>query len=69
MAFPIGPVPVYIRVRDVSYFEEDGTFANVFEARSPILGLPVARVVFRVRPLDFAEGGAEAASASREVPA
>jgi hypothetical protein len=52
MAFPIGPVPVYIRVLDLSYLEDDGTFANVFEARSPILGLPLARLTFWVRPVD-----------------
>jgi hypothetical protein len=68
MAFPIGPVPVRIRVRDVSYVEDDGTFANVFEARSPVLGLPLARVVFRVRPLDF-DGAAPVSPAGREVPA
>src|SRR3954471_19005973 len=53
MAFPIGPVAVRIQVRDVSYVEPDGTFANVFEARAPIVGLPLARAVFHVRPLDF----------------
>ena len=51
MAWPMGPVPFYIRCEDVSYLEPDGTFANVFEARTPILGIPLARVVFRVRPL------------------
>lgn len=52
MAFPIGPFPVYIRVWDRSYLEADGTFANVFEARSLVLGLPMARLVFHVRPVD-----------------
>jgi len=52
MAFPIGPFPLYIRVSDVSYFEDDGTFANVFEARGLVIGLPLARLIFHVRPLD-----------------
>jgi hypothetical protein len=51
MSFPIGPVGVPIRVHDVSYVEPDGTLANVFEARMLVLGLRVARVTFRVRPV------------------
>jgi Protein of unknown function (DUF998) len=58
MAFPIGPVPVYIRVHDMSYADPDGTFVNVFEARTLVVGLPLARVVFRVRPLDDADAAA-----------
>jgi hypothetical protein len=68
MAFPIGPVPVYIRCRDLSYLEGDGAFANVFEARSLVLGLPMARLVFHVRPAE--EGADEGpATAPREVTA
>jgi hypothetical protein len=67
MAFPIGPFPVYIRVQDHSYLEPDGTFANVFEARSLVLGLPMSRVVFRVRPRDRLE--TDAGATPREVTA
>jgi hypothetical protein len=49
--FPIGPVSIPIRVHDVSYAEPDGTLANSFEARSLVLGIVMARVTFRVRPL------------------
>ena len=57
MAFPIGPVPVYIRVHDVSYVEPDGTFANTFEARDLVFGIPLARTTFRVRPTDLQPAG------------
>jgi hypothetical protein len=53
--FPIGPVPVLLRCHDLSYVESDGTFVNAIEARSLVLGIPLARVVFRVRPVDRTE--------------
>jgi hypothetical protein len=62
MAFPIGPVPLYMRVREQSYVEPDGTFANVFEARWLVLGLPLARLVFHVRPELTVEDAAPAPS-------
>ena len=52
MAFPIGPVSLSILVDDVSYFAPDGTFVNAFQARSRVLRAPLARMAFRVRPLD-----------------
>ena len=51
MDFPIGPVGLPIRVHDVSRVEEDGTLLNVFEARAPVLGVLLARLTFRVRPV------------------
>ena len=65
MSFPIGPVGVPIRVHDVSYVEPDGTLANVFEARTLVLGLRVARVTFRVRPVE----GEPGAAAPQRAPA
>jgi len=53
MAFPLGPLPVLIRVHDVSYVEPDGTFANSFDARDLVFGIPLARLTFRVRPTDL----------------
>ena len=58
VAFPIGPVNVPLICHDVSYLEPDGTFANTFEARSVVLGLPFARVTFRVKPVEGAPGDA-----------
>lgn len=49
MAFPVGPVGLPMRVHDVSSVADDGTLHNVFEARA--LGVPLARVAFRVRPV------------------
>jgi Protein of unknown function (DUF998) len=69
MAFPIGPVPVYIRVHDVSYVEPDGTFANIFEARDLVFGIPIARLTFRVRPVDSEATGSSAAGRSSGSPA
>jgi hypothetical protein len=51
MEFPIGPVAVPIRVHDVSRVEPDGTLLNIYEARSLIFGLRLARLTFRVRPV------------------
>lgn len=50
MTFPIGPLPVLIRVEDTSYMAEDGTFVNQFDARDAVFGIPLARTLFRVRP-------------------
>jgi hypothetical protein len=52
MSFPIGPVGLPIRVNDVSYVEPDGTLVNTFEARSLVLGVRLARLTFRVRPVE-----------------
>jgi hypothetical protein len=51
MAFPIGPVGLPMRVHDVSRVEEDGTLLNMFEARALFVGLLLARLTFRVRPV------------------
>jgi hypothetical protein len=51
MAFPLGPVPVLIRVHDLSHVEPDGTLVNTFDARDVVFGLPIARLTFRVRPV------------------
>ena len=50
MDFPIGPLKIPMRVHDISHVEPDGTLANTFEARSLVAGLPIARLIFRVRP-------------------
>jgi hypothetical membrane protein len=52
MHWPVGPVPVILRVRDISYVEPDGVFVNVNEARTPVFGLPLAQMRFYVRPDD-----------------
>lgn len=51
MAFPIGPLPVLVRVHDSSYMADDGTFVNQFDAHDVVFGIPLARTVFRVRPV------------------
>jgi hypothetical protein len=56
MSFPIGPVGVPMRVHDVSRVEPDGTLVNTFEARSLVFGLRLARLTFRVRPVDGEPG-------------
>jgi hypothetical protein len=48
--FAIGPVPLLLRCHDISYVDSDGTFVNALDVRS-VLGLPLAQVAFRVRPL------------------
>jgi hypothetical protein len=60
MKFPIGPVAVPIRVHDVSRVEPDGTLLNIFEARALVLGLRLARVTFRVRPVVRASSDGQA---------
>jgi len=67
MNFPIGPVPVVVHCRDLSYVEPDGTFVNEVEARVPALGLPLARVAFRVRPVRPAARSESAAPERTEV--
>jgi Protein of unknown function (DUF998) len=52
MDFPIGPVSLPIRVHDVSSVEADGTLLNTFEARALVLGVRLARLTFKVRPVD-----------------
>jgi hypothetical protein len=51
MDFPIGPLSLPLRVHDVSQVAADGTFMNTFEARAPVIGMRIARVTFRVRPI------------------
>ena len=48
------PIPVLVRCRDLSYVDGDGTFVNEIEARTLGVGIPLARVVFRVRPAEVA---------------
>ncbi|HEX8075786.1 MAG TPA: DUF998 domain-containing protein [Thermoleophilaceae bacterium] len=62
MDFPVGPLKVPMRVHDISHVEGDGTLVNAFEARALITGLPIARLIFRVRPV--AAGAPQAATAS-----
>jgi hypothetical protein len=50
MAFPLGPLPVLLRCHDLSSVEPDGTLVNSFDARDGLLGVPLARVTFRMRP-------------------
>ena len=65
MAWPIGPLPVLVRCRDLSYFEPDGTFVNVIDVRGLGIPIPLARVTFRVRPVDT--HGSVAAGARHEL--
>jgi hypothetical protein len=51
MDFPVGPLSIPIRVHDVSWADDDGTFMNSFEARDQVFGLRLARLTFRVRPV------------------
>jgi hypothetical protein len=51
VAFPIGPVSIPVMCHDVSSVEPDGTLANTFEARTIVLGILLARVTFRVKPV------------------
>jgi hypothetical protein len=60
MAFPIGPVGLPMRVHDVSRVEDDGTLLNVFEARALVIGVPLARLTFRVRPVVRASADGQA---------
>jgi hypothetical protein len=67
MHWPVGPVPVTIRVNDISYVRPDGVFVNVNEARTPVFGLPLAQMRFYVRPDDrepAPEGAKEAVGAA-----
>ncbi len=50
MMWPMGPVPIPIRCRDISELAPDGTFVNVIEARTLVVGIPLAQTRFYVRP-------------------
>ena len=52
VAFPFGPLRLPVRCHDVSHVESDGTLVNTFDVRSLGLGVLLARVIFRVRPLE-----------------
>jgi hypothetical protein len=56
LAFPLGPLPLPLRCHDISHVEDDGTLVNEFDVRTVGLPVPVARVSFRVRPVDRAAG-------------
>ena len=56
MTFPLGPLPLLVRCRDDSFIEPDGTFANVTEVETVIFRVPLARVTFRVRPVEQEDG-------------
>ena len=56
MAFPLGPLPVLMRVRDESWVDTDGTFVNVYEAEDVLFHIPLARLSFRVRPVEEGDG-------------
>jgi hypothetical protein len=65
MTFPLGPLPLLMRVRDESWVDGDGTFVNVFDAETVIFAIPLARLTFRVRPVEQGEGSeARAATAA-----
>jgi hypothetical protein len=49
MAWPIGPLPVFVRCVDRSYFEADGTFVNTIDLYTLGPRIPLARVTFRMR--------------------
>lgn len=51
MAWPVGPLPLIVRVVDRSYFEPGGTFVNTMDVLSLGPRIPLARVTFRMRPL------------------
>ena len=59
-AYALGPIPLLFRCHDVSTVEPDGALVNEFDVRAVGVPLPVARLRFRVRPVDpDAAGGAE----------
>jgi hypothetical protein len=68
MNFPLGPIPVLIHCRDRSYVDTDGTFVNAIDALSVPFGFPLARVVFRVRPVLAAPRAAPATAAVASAP-
>jgi hypothetical protein len=55
MDFPIGPVGIPIRVHDISHVEPDGTVFNTFEARALVFGVRLARLTFKVRPVEASD--------------
>jgi hypothetical protein len=66
MAWPIGPLPVLVRCRDRSFFEQDGMFVNVIDVRTAVLSIPVAQVTFRVRARDAGNGAPASAERTLE---
>ena len=56
MTFPLGPLPLLVRVRDESWVDGDGTFVNVYEAEDVVFHIPLARLSFRVRPVEEGDG-------------
>jgi hypothetical protein len=52
MAWPVGPLPVLVRCRERSHIEADGSFTNEFDAFTVGIPIPLARVTFRVRPVE-----------------
>jgi hypothetical protein len=64
VAYPIGPVPVYVRVVDRSSLLPDGTFENRFDVYTPGVRIPLARLTFWVRPVDASEASASSSTAA-----
>jgi hypothetical protein len=52
VAFQLGPVPWLGECRDRSRVLADGTFVNEFDAYTLGLPIPVARLTFRMRPVE-----------------
>ena len=50
--YPLGPLPLLVRCVDRSFVEVDGTFVNRFDAYTVGIPVPLARVTFRVRPVE-----------------
>ncbi|MEA2450992.1 MAG: hypothetical protein QOG63_2924 [Thermoleophilaceae bacterium] len=50
MSYPIGPLPLIVRMVDRSRVEPDGTLVNSFDIQLVGLRVPLGRVTFRVRP-------------------
>jgi hypothetical protein len=49
-------LPLLVRVRDESWVDGDGTFVNVYEAEDVVFHIPLARLSFRVRPVEEGDG-------------
>jgi hypothetical protein len=62
VAYPLGPLPVLVRCVDRSLVEPDGTFVNSFDVVALGVPIPLARVTFRVRPVDPEPAGGAARS-------
>ena len=65
MAWPLGPLPVYVRCVDRSRVEPDGALVNSFDICTVGLRIPMARITFFVCPADggTASSPSDAASA------